>query len=267
MRTIMELAGKTAFITGGGGGIGAGIGAALVERGMRVALADIDLDRASREAELLGQAARAVLIDVTDERSWAVAKAEIEADFGAVDVLCNNAGVGTPPRLLDETSPALFSKVLAVNVTGVFNGIRAFAPDMKGRRRGHIVNTASLNGLLAHGTFGAYSASKFAVTGMTDALRQELAPFGIGVSTLYPGLTRSYMSLSEDTAALLAEMPEEARMSQMMDPLWLGRAVAGAIENNREHIITHPSVKAELARRQMALLAAFGEPAQPGYAG
>ena len=118
----MELAGKTAFITGGGGGIGAGIGAALVERGMRVALADIDLDRASREAEVLGQAARAVFIDVTDERSWAVAKAEIAADFGAVDVLCNNAGVGTPPCLLDETSPALFSKVHAVNVTGVFNG-------------------------------------------------------------------------------------------------------------------------------------------------
>lgn len=263
----MELAGKTAFITGGGGGIGAGIGAALVEKGMRVALADIDLDRARKEAAALGQAARAVRIDVTDEQSWAAAKAEVEAAFGAVDVLCNNAGVSHPPLHLEEISPAMFAKILSVNVTGVFNGIRAFAPDMKRRRQGHIVNTASLNGLLAHGTFGAYSASKFAVTGMSDALRQELAPFGIGVSTLYPGLTRSYMSLSDDTAALLADMPEEGRMLQMMEPLWLGRAVASAIENNREHIITHPSVKAELAQRQEALLAAFGEPAQPGYAG
>jgi NAD(P)-dependent dehydrogenase (short-subunit alcohol dehydrogenase family) len=263
----MTLAFQTAFITGGGGGIGAGIGAALVERGMRVALADIDIDRARKEADALGEAARAVFIDVTDEGSWAAAKAEVEADFGNVDVLCNNAGVGTPPVLLDETSPETFAKILAVNVTGVFHGIRAFVPDMKVRRRGHVVNTSSLNGLLAHGTFGAYSASKFAVTGMTDALRQELAAFGIGVSTLYPGLTRSYMSLSDDTTALLADMPEDARMSQMMEPLWLGRAVAGAIEQNREHIITHPSVKPELARRQNVLLAAFGEPAQPDYVG
>jgi NAD(P)-dependent dehydrogenase (short-subunit alcohol dehydrogenase family) len=263
----MKLAFQTAFITGGGGGIGAGIGAALVERGMRVALADIDIDRARKEADALGEAARAVFIDVTDERSWAAAKADVEVDFGTVDVLCNNAGVATPPVLLDETSPETFATLLAVNVTGVFHGIRAFVPDMKVRRRGHVVNTSSLNGLLAHGTFGAYSASKFAVTGMTDALRQELASFGIGVSTLYPGLTRSYMSLSDDTTALLADMPEDARMSQMMEPLWLGRAVASAIENNREHIITHPSVKPELARRQDALLASFGEPAQPDYVG
>jgi NAD(P)-dependent dehydrogenase (short-subunit alcohol dehydrogenase family) len=126
MGMLMELAGKTAFITGGG----SGIGAALIERGMRVALADINLDRARKEADALGQAARAVVVDVTDEQSWALAKAEIEADFGAVDVLCNNAGIATPPLHLDETSPALFAKFLAVNVTGVFNGIRAFGPDI-----------------------------------------------------------------------------------------------------------------------------------------
>ncbi|MEW9856552.1 SDR family oxidoreductase [Novosphingobium sp. M1R2S20] len=263
----MDLAGKIAFITGGGGGIGAGIGAALVEKGMRVVLSDIDLDRARKEAEALGQAARAIAIDVTDEQSWAKAKAEVEAELGPVDVLCNNAGIATAPLLLDETPPSLFARIMAINVTGVFNGIRAFAPDMKARGQGHIVNTSSLNGLLAHGTFGAYSASKFAVTGMTDALRQELAPFGVGVSTLYPGLTRSYMSMSEDSAALMADVPEEVRQAQMMDPLWLGRAVARAIENNSEHIITHPSARPEVERRQQVLLSAFGEPAQPEYAG
>jgi len=263
----MDLPGRVAFVTGGGGGIGAGIAAALVESGMRVVLADVDLDRARKEADALGDAACAVRIDVTDEQSWAEAKSEVEAALGPVDVLCNNAGIATPPLLLDETSPELFASIMAVNVTGVFNGIRAFSPGMKARGQGHIVNTSSLNGLLAHGTFGAYSASKFAVTGMTDALRQELAPFGIGVSTLYPGLTRSYMSLSADSAALLADIPEEVRQAQMMDPLWLGRAVARAIESNLEHIITHPSVKSEVQRRQQLLLAAFGEPAQPGYAG
>ncbi|MDE2300976.1 MAG: SDR family oxidoreductase [Sphingomonadales bacterium] len=261
----MELSGKTAFITGGGGGIGAGIGAALVERGMRVILADLDLSRAQKEARALGDAASALCLDVTSQVGWTEARLAVETSHGPIDVLCNNAGIATPPLLLDETPPALFAKVMAVNVTGVFNGICAFAPRMKARRAGHIVNTASLNGLLAHGTFGAYSASKFAVTGMSDALRQELAPFGVGVSTLYPGLTRSYMSLSEETAKLMADMPEEQRRAQMMDPLWLGRAVARAIETNAEHIITHPAAKPEVARRQAALLAAFGEPAQPGY--
>lgn len=263
----MELTGKIAFVTGGGGGIGAGIGAALVERGMRVILADLDLDRARKEAEALGAPASAVQIDVTDEKSWADAKAFVEAQIGFVDVLCNNAGIATPPLLLDETSANLFAKVMAVNVTGVFNGIKAFVPGMKTRRTGHVVNTASLNGLLAHGTFGAYSASKFAVTGMSDALRQELAAFGVGVSTLYPGLTRSYMSLSDDSVALMADTPTDVRNMQMMDAIWLGRAVARAIERNDEHIITHPAVKSELERRQQALLAAFGVPAQPDHPG
>lgn len=263
----MELAGKVAFVTGGGGGIGAGIGAALAEKGLRVVLADIDIDRARKEAEAIGKATSAIRIDVTLEESWTEARAQVEETIGAVDVLCNNAGIATAPLLLDETPSDLFARMMAVNLTGVFYGIKAFSPGMKARGSGHIVNTSSLNGLLAHGTFGGYSASKFAVTGMTDALRQELAPYGVGVSTLYPGLTRSYMSLSDDTAAMMPDIPAEVREAQMMDPLWLGRAVARAIENNSEHIITHPSAKAEVERRQQVLLAAFGEPAQPGYTG
>jgi NAD(P)-dependent dehydrogenase (short-subunit alcohol dehydrogenase family) len=208
-----------------------------------------------------------VRIDVTDEQSWAEVRKEIEGAIGPVDVLCNNAGIATGPMPLEELPSDLFARMLAVNVTGVFNGIKAFVPGMKARKSGHVVNTSSLNGLLAHGTSGGYSASKFAVTGMTDALRQELAPYGIGVSTLYPGLTRSYMSLSDDTSAILADAPPEVRGAPMMDPVWLGRAVARAIESNAEHIITHPSAKAEVERRQKVLLAAFGEPAQPGYVG
>jgi NAD(P)-dependent dehydrogenase (short-subunit alcohol dehydrogenase family) len=263
----MQLAGKVAFVTGGGGGIGAGIGAALAEKGMRVVLADIDIDRARKEADAIGGAASAVRIDVTLEESWAQAREEVEVTAGAIDVLCNNAGIATAPLLLDETPSDLFARMLAVNVTGVFYGIKTFAPGMKSRGTGHIVNTSSLNGLLAHGTFGGYSATKFAVTGMTDALRQELAPYGVGVSTLYPGLTRSYMSLSDDSAAMMRDIPADIREAQMMDPLWLGRSVARAIEDNSEHIITHPSVRAEVERRQQVLLAAFGEPAQPGYIG
>ena len=93
---------------------------------------------------------------------------------------------------------------------------------------------------------------------------QELAPSGVGVSILYPGLTRSRMSLGQ-----APDLPEDRRAAleaQMMDPLWLGRAVVRAVEDNRLHIITHPDTKDALAARQQALLDAFGEPAQPGYA-
>jgi NAD(P)-dependent dehydrogenase (short-subunit alcohol dehydrogenase family) len=263
----MDLNGRIALVTGGGGGIGAGIGAALAEKGARVILADIDPGRAETEAATIGGGTTAIAIDVTSPDSWASVRSAIEASHGPLDILCNNAGIASPPALLDETDPAVFARVLAVNVTGVYHGIAAFAPGMRARQSGHIVNTSSVNGLLAHGGFGAYSASKFAVTGMSDALRMELAPFGVGVSTLYPGLTRSYMSLSPDAAAQMDAAMRENMEARMMDPLWLGRAVARAVETNSHHIITHPGHKDELVRRQGELLAAFGEPAQPGYVG
>jgi len=88
--------------------------------------------------------------------------------------------------------PDLFARVMAVNVTGVYNGVVTFAAAMRTRRSGHIVNTSSINGLIAYGSLAAYSASTFAVDGLSEALRDELAPFGIGVSVLYPGLTDGY---------------------------------------------------------------------------
>jgi NAD(P)-dependent dehydrogenase (short-subunit alcohol dehydrogenase family) len=261
----MNLSGKTAFVTGAGSGIGTGIVQALAEKGMRVVLADIDFDLAKSEAAAIGADALALHLDVTSLDSWAEAKAAAEAHFGPVDVLCNNAGIATPRTLLDEVPPELFARVLAVNVTGVYNGVHSFVPDMRARGQGHVVNTSSVNGLLAHGRFGAYSASKFAVTGLSDALRQELEPYGVGVSVLYPGLTRSRMSMSPDVGAQLDEIAREALESRMMEPIWLGRAVARAIENNELHIVSHPAHKDEIEKRYAALMAAHGEPAQPGY--
>lgn len=260
----MQLDGKVAFITGGGGGIGAGIGEALIEQGMKVVLADIDLDHAQEEANRLGANAVAVQLDVTSLDSWAAAKAAAERHFGTIDVLCNNAGISMPRQPLDQVSPERFARVMAINVTGVFNGIHLFAPEMKRRRSGHIVNTASMNGLLPFATFAAYSASKFAVAGLSEALRDELAPFEVGVSILYPGLTRSRMS-EGDLAS--GDISAETLKKGMMEPIWLGRAVARAVEQNQLHIITHPLYKAVLAGRFQEILDAHGEPAQPGYKG
>ncbi len=261
----MELKGKTALITGGGGGIGAGIAEALLEKGAKVVITDINLDYAKAEAARIGGGVIALEHDVASLTSWAEVKKAAEKAFDDVEVLCNNAGVSQQFKLLDEVSPEEFARLIAINVTGVYNGVHTFAPGMRQRRSGHIVNTSSVNGLIAHATFAAYSASKFAVAGMSEALRAELAPFGVGVSILYPGLTRSRMS--EGQLASVDSGMAEALRAGMMQPIWLGRAVARAIENNDQHIVTHPGYRPGVEARFAAIMAAHGEPAEPGYVG
>ena len=120
-------------------------------------------------------------------------------------------------------------------------------------------NTASMNGLIAFGTFAAYSGSKFAVTGMSEALRDELAPFDVGASILFPGLTRSRMSLGDADAGFI---PREVMEAGMMEPIWLGRAVVRAIEENNLYIVSHPEHRPQVEERVRNVLAAFAEPAQ-----
>jgi short-subunit dehydrogenase len=167
--------------------------------------------------------------------------------------------------LFDEIPPETFAAVMAVNVTGVYNGIKTFVPDMRARKSGHVVNVSSMNGLLAHQTYATYSASKYAVTAMSEALRGELAPFGIGVSALFPGLTRSRMSLDPEKGAAPDIPDPKVLASNMMEPVWLGRSVAKAIEENELYIISHPGHKDQLAARYKAVLESFREPSQPDY--
>lgn len=261
----MLIKGTTALITGGGGGIGGGMAEAFVEHGMNVVLADIDLSHAQEQASQLGAAALAVPLDVVSLASWAEARRAAIERFGRVDVLCNNAGISSVPAPIDQFPPHEFERLMAINVAGVFNGIATFVPEMRARRSGHIVNTSSLNGLIPYATLAAYSASKFAVLGLSDALRDELKPHGVGVSTLMPGLTRSRMSLNPKSGAHAAHKSSEELEARMMQPIWLGRAVVKAIESNQPYIITHPGHKAMLEQRFRAFLDACGEPAQPGY--
>jgi NAD(P)-dependent dehydrogenase (short-subunit alcohol dehydrogenase family) len=260
----MDVTGKVVLITGGGGGIGAGIAEAFAEKGAKVAVTDLNEEWAQAEAERIGRGVIALAQDVTDPESWAQVKAAVEASLGPVDILCNNAGVATPFRPMEEISLARFERVMAVNVRGVFLGCTTFIPGMKARGSGHIVNTSSVNGLLPHPTFAVYSASKFAVSAMSEALHGELAPDGVGVSILYPGLTRSRMS--EGQVPNLTEDQRKALSAMMMEPVWLGRAVVRAVEANTLHIVTHPDHLSVLKARIDALYAAHGEPAQPVYA-
>lgn len=261
----MDVAGKVILITGGGGGIGAGIAEAFAEAGARVAITDINGDWSQAEAARIGHGAIAFQHDVTSPESWAEVKAGVEAAFGPVDVLCNNAGISIPFKPMEEISLDQFDRCMAINVRGVFLGCQLFMGEMKARRSGHIVNTSSVNGQLPHGTFAVYSASKFAVAALSESIRKELEPFGVGVSILYPGLTRSRMS--EGQMDNLPEDMKQAIAGKMMEPVWLGRAVVRAVEDNRLHIVTHPDHLDALKARVDALYAAFGEPAQPGFAG
>ena len=261
----MQIKGKTVLVTGGGGGIGAGLAEAFAEKGARVAVTDINRRYAEAEAERIGRGVIALEHDVTSLDSWAAVRHAVEEAFGPVDVLCNNAGISQPFKPLDEVEPDVFARILAINVIGVYNGIRTFVPAMKARGSGHVVNTSSVNGLVPHATFAAYTASKFAVTGLSEALRMELAPHGVGVSILYPGLTRSRMS--EGQVPGLSPEAQAALRERMMEPVWLGRAVVRAVETDAQHVVTHPEHRAAIEARMEALYAAHGEPAQPGFAG
>lgn len=265
---MFGLSGKTVFITGGGGGIGGGIAQAFAERGASIVLADIDIAFANEEAAKLPSKTESLVLplDVRSLNSWQAARNAATERFGRVDVLCNNAGISTGFQPLVDLAPETFERLMAINVTGVYYGIKTFAPAMVARGNGYIVNTSSMNGLSPFGSFAAYSASKFAVLGLSDALREELAPAGVGVSTLFPGLTRSRMAEDDAGKAFSDDKQRLAAIrANMMDPVWLGRAVVHAVEHDEPYIVTHPEYRELLAARHDRILAAFGEPAQPGY--
>ena len=191
---MRELAGKTAFVTGGADGIGLALGRAFAEAGMKVMLADIESDAlagAVKSLHNIGPGVRGVRCDVADPASVdRAAKETIEA-FGKVHVVCNNAGVAAAGGI-DNISLDNWRWVLDVNLMGVLHGIRAFLPHIRAHGEGgHFVNTASMAGMNGGLGFSPYTAAKFAVVGMSEGLSQQLKPHGIGVSVLCPHFVRT----------------------------------------------------------------------------
>ena len=183
---LQELDGKVAVITGGGSGIGASLARACAAEGMRVVVVDVSGERAaSVAAELPDGTAVARAVDVSDAASVeALADFAFDA-FGAVHLLCNNAGVSPAGRVWDFTDDE-WRWLLGVNVHGVANGIRSFVPRMIEQGEGHIVNTGSGASFVSTPRLGPYCATKHAIVGLSEALRYELDGTGIGVSVLVP---------------------------------------------------------------------------------
>jgi 3alpha(or 20beta)-hydroxysteroid dehydrogenase len=178
--------GKVALITGSAGGIGAAAARRLGEEGAQLLLTDTDAAGAERIAQELGSRASARAHDVTSEDDWqAVVSWALETQ-GRIDILLNNAGVFLAAPLAD-TSLEAFRGVIDVNVVGVFLGMRAVAPAMSGQQAGSIINMSSVAGLMGSPYLVAYSASKWAVRGMTKVVAKELASSGVRVNSVHPG--------------------------------------------------------------------------------
>ncbi len=186
----MKLANKTALVTGGGSGIGAGCAIALAREGCQVAIA-------GRQSEKLAQVAsrfdgtpalKTHVVDVADRASVAALFRWAERELGRIDILVNCAGVNTLKRSIHELAPEEWDRLMAINATGAYNCIREVLPQMKERRDGLIVNINSTSGVRA-GLLGgvAYSASKFAMAALGITIAQEVREIGIRVTNIYPG--------------------------------------------------------------------------------
>ncbi len=180
-----RLHGKVALISGAARGMGAATARLFVAEGARVVLGDI-LPEVKETAAELGESALAVTLDVTDEASWRDAVGAAETHFGRLDVLVNNAGI-LMMNALGDTTTADFRKVNDVNALGVFLGMREAHPALKRAGGGSIVNVSSVEGLGGNRWVIAYTASKFAVRGMSKAAAIELAADGIRVNSVHPG--------------------------------------------------------------------------------
>jgi NAD(P)-dependent dehydrogenase (short-subunit alcohol dehydrogenase family) len=255
----LPLRGATAFVTGGASGIGLAVVRALLREGARVAVADNNPEWLAEVAAELGDAVLPIALDVTDRAGWAAARATVEAKFGPVDVLVNNAGIGPDLKPLDEAAPAYFDLMIAIKLTGTFNGIHEFVPGMKARGRGHVVNTASMAGLTAMPRLGPYTAAKFGVVGLTEVLAAELAEHGVGASVLCPGLIATRLGETSARAGLdrPPQLAAPAGAPAGLDPAIVGDLVIDAIRHNHLHIVTHREYGKGVARRMDKVLEAF----------
>ncbi|MDJ1016516.1 MAG: glucose 1-dehydrogenase [Paracoccaceae bacterium] len=202
----MRLEGRTAIVTGGGSGFGAGIAAAFAREGAQVAVLDVNLDAAEGVASDIG--GRAFHCDVSDGASVTAAIEAAEAALGPVDTLVNNAGVTHLPAALEEVTEADFDRVLAVNAKSVYLTARALVPGFKERGGGAILNIASTAGVSPRPRLNWYNASKGWMITATRTMAVELAPFGVRVNALNPvagetPLLTSFMG--EDTPEIRAK--------------------------------------------------------------
>jgi NAD(P)-dependent dehydrogenase (short-subunit alcohol dehydrogenase family) len=271
----MKFAGRTALITGGVSGIGFGIARAFSNAGIELILTYRDEAYRAEAARWFADngrpAPRFAALDVTDRAAWA----RLAEEVGAVHILVNNAGVSVFGPT-DEARYADYDWIMGVNFGGAVNGLVTFIPSMKALKSpSHIVNVASMAAYLPGPQAGIYTASKFALRGLTECLRYNLAPYGIGVSLMCPGLTRTR---AWDSAlkrpAKFAESgfppPDRAELEKFggafevgMDPLEVGEKTLAGMLENRGVIFTHPEFAEDFLEIYQSSIAALPQEPVP----
>jgi NAD(P)-dependent dehydrogenase (short-subunit alcohol dehydrogenase family) len=272
---MREFKGKTSFVTGAASGIGFGMARAFAQAGMKVMLADVErgaLDQALEDLGEFGGDVRGIRCDVTDPDSVERAAQATFAAFGKVHVVCNNAGVAAGGGI-DHISVDNWRWVVEVNLMGVVYGVRSFLPHMRAHGEGgHIVNTASMAGMVNGMGFSPYAASKFAVVAISEGLAMQLKPLGIGVSVLCPDFVRTRIGESgrnrlerygqaqtldpnSPAAAMIAEIKRQIEAG--LDPAEVAVRVLDAIRAEELYIFTHPNMREAVDGRFAAIQAAM----------
>ena len=277
-----HVEGKVAFITGGASGIGFGMAKVFVKAGMKVVIADIRQDQLDQALAYFGgnPNIHAICLDVTDREAMQRAADEVERVFGKVHVVCNNAGViaietGGDPTYED------FDWLMAVNAGGVINGVQTFVPRIKKHGEGgHVVNTASMNAFFVGPGATVYVTSKFAVRGLTEALRYSLFEHNIGVTMLCPGVVKT--GLGESYKTRPPELAKNSGFTQEgwdgvsavtqtagQDPVEVGEMVLKAIKNNEFYVFTASGFRDEMGELCQEIVQALpegeGDPRLTGF--
>lgn len=278
---MTDVEGRTAFITGGGSGVGLGQAKVFAAAGCRVAIADIrqdHLDDAMRSFEGTGMEVMPVLLDITDRDDFRRAADTVEAVFGPVELLFNTAGVSQFGPIQGATAED-WDWQLGVNLGGVINGIQTFLPRMlKNGRGGHIVNTASMSAFVALPGTGIYCATKMAVRGLTESLALDLEGSGIGVSLLCPGAVNSNIQEAvltrpahlANTGYYGADPIMFERLKKVievgMEPETLARHVLRGVRENRLYILPYAEFRGTLEEVHARVMASLARPEEdPEY--
>lgn len=277
-------AGQVAVVTGAAQGLGRALTAELIDRGVSIVLADIAEERLRRTAEgLTAQHARVlpVITDVTDPASVNALAARTLDHFGRVDIIVNNAGItAKSSHPLWQTEPQDWQRVLGVNLLGVVHGIQAFVPHLVSTGGGHVVNTASVFGLMTMPFTSAYCPSKHAVVAISEMLQRELDMMGlpIGVTVACPGLVRTPLTervialvQSDDAWAkyLPADVPKElaeqrraalkSLVSSLMEPEVAAERILDAVQAGQLYALTHGDIDDGARHRVESILAALDD--------
>ncbi|QNH63387.1 3-ketoacyl-ACP reductase [Hymenobacter sediminicola] len=228
---MASIAGKNALVTGAGKGIGRAVALALAHEGVHVALlarTEAQLQDVAKEVEALGVKAVVLAADIADRAAVEAAVAQATEALGSLDILINNAGIGTFAKLVDM-EPAEWEHIIQVNLMGTYYATRAVLPGMIARETGDIINIASTAGQRGAATTSAYSASKFAVLGLTESLMQEVRKHNIRVSALTPSTVATDLAISNKLT--------DGNPDKVMQPEDLAEFIVAQLKLNRRIFI------------------------------